>query len=123
MSEGFREAMAQARITLVLDGVRVLENSLVGNYLGMFSDPPPERSPFNFASRHGVLFTAHRKGMGSVWDRPPVGYFLPRGTIIDATLKDTPEVPPGVVVRVAGAGYHYSPDAIKCASEGTCRTE
>lgn len=124
MSEGFREAMAQARITLVLDGEPVLNRTQVRDFLGPLASPPPGKTAFSFPSRfQSCLFTAHREGAGNAWDRPPVGYFLPRGTQIDATLKDVPKIPPGVVVRVGGAGFHYSPDTEACGSGNTCRTK
>lgn len=122
--ETFREAMAQARITLVVDGERVLDGFPVRDHIGPLAGPPPEKTPFSFRSAHqSCLFTAHKMGGTGAYEPVPVGYFLPRGSRIDARLVGVPLIPPGVTVRIGGAGFHYSPDTEACKAGSACGTK
>lgn len=130
----FRIKMAGAKLTLVLDGEYVMRNVPVGQFMGSLAGEVPSKTPFEFRDvNRRCLFTAHQIQGGDLEkglerDDAPVGYFLPIGTQIRATIEGAPEIPPGVEVLIGGLGSHYTPDQlgargpVSCPSIGSCKT-
>jgi hypothetical protein len=121
--EAFVEKVARATLTVWLDGELVLKDGHVGESMGSLSGPGPKESPFIFDSRH-ILFTAHNMQEKLPYGRP-VGFFLPRGTMIKATITDLPAIPADVEVRIGGFGSHYSPHANvenRCSTAEECHS-
>lgn len=124
MRKGLAERLAQAMLTVVLDGETVIKSQPVGKFMGSLSGPAPKRSLFVFPGS-SCLFIAHKMLGDKQPDGPPVGYFLPRGTHIRATVKGAPPIPSGVEVRIGGIGAHYSPDVNQTPKDclaGECRS-
>jgi hypothetical protein len=121
--KGFAKGLAHATLTVVVDGEVVLEDGVVGEFMGSFSGLGPKESPFLFEKTR-CLFTAHNM-QDKLPEGRPAGLFLPRGTMIKATIKGMPWIPMGVEIRIGGVGSHYSPDANaqKRCTVGECRSK